>query len=456
MVNMEDLKLPPHNLDAEKGVLCWILMDNEIMYFYDWMWFVAEDFYQKEHIFIYKAIKDLWVARKTIDVLTLADQLNKNSVLDIVWGSDYLYDISTFLLSSSSCPEYAKIVKEKSTLRSILKVSQKIIWDVYDQKETLDILESIEKRIFDLTQTKTSDTIKHIKDILSLRIEDYMDIVDNPEKLNDKKVMSGYFMLDEMLGGFKPNELIILAARPSMWKTALALNLLKNAAIDQKKTVAMFSLEMSAQQIVDRLMSMVANIPMYKMTRNKLDSEDFSNMWEAMELFWETNVYLDDKWSNTVAQLKSKLRRLKIEKWTLDLVIIDYLQLMSGSSTWGYLGNRVQEISEISRNLKELARELEIPIIALSQLSREVEKRVDKKPQLSDLRESGAIEQDADAVLMIHREDYYDPDTDKKWVTDICVRKNRNWAVWEIELMFEKEIMRFNEPKSTRRSDWTY
>lgn len=457
MVSKEDIKVPPHNLDAEKWVLCWILMDNEIMYVYDGMWLVAEDFYQKEHVFIYKAIKDLWIARKTVDVLTLADQLTKNGVLDVIWGSDYLYDISTFLLSSSSCPEYAKIVKEKSTLRGILKVSQQIIWDVFNQNETLDILESIEKRIFDLTQTKTSDTIKHIKDILSMRIEDYMEILDNPDKLYEKKVMSGYHGLDEMLGWFKPGELVILAARPSMWKTALALNLLMNIAIWQKKTVAMFSLEMSSQQIVDRILSMEAMIPMYKITRWKLDSEDFANMWEAMEALGDTNVYIDDKGSTTVALLKSKLRRLKIEQWGLDLVIIDYLQLMSGSTNWWYQWNRVQEISEISRNLKELARELEVPIIALSQLSREVEKRVDKKPQLSDLRESWAIEQDADAVLMIHREDYYDPDTDKKWVTDICVRKNRNWPVWETELFFEREVMKFIEPKWViKKSDWTY
>ena len=176
-------------------------------------------------------------------------------------------------------------------------------------------------------------------------------------------------------------------------------------------------------------------------------------MWEAMETLWWTNVYIDDKWSTTVTQLKSKLRRLKIEKWNIDLVIVDYLQLMSWSIS--YIGNRVQEISEISRWLKELARDLELPIMALSQLSREVEKRVDKKPQLSDLRESWAIEQDADAVLMLHREDYYDPDTDKKWFTDVCIRKNRNGPVWEVELHFEKEIMKFNEWEK-KGGDMTY
>ena len=204
----------------------------------------------------------------------------------------------------------------------------------------------------------------------------------------------------------------------------------------------MISLEMSSESIVDRIMSEVSSVPMYKITKGDLDNEDFARMGEAMEVLGEAQIYIDDKGALTVPELKSKLRKLKIEKGWLDIVIIDYLQLMHGTV---FVGNRVQEISEISRGLKELARELEVPIIALSQLSRAVEQRVDKKPQLSDLRESGAIEQDADAVLMLHREDYYDPDTDKKGATDVCIRKNRNWAVGEVELHFEKEIMRFTE-----------
>lgn len=454
MVSLEDIKLPPHNLDAEKAVLGGILMDNELMYYYDGIDLSSEDFYQKEHALIYTAIKVLWAGRKTIDVLTLADQLNKSSLLDTIWGNDYLYELSAYLISTSSCSDYVKIVKEKSILRNILKTSQKIIGDVYEQKDTLLILETIEKRIFDLTQNNMSEKVHSIWEILSKRVEEYMDIVDHPEKANNRKVFSGYRWLDEMLGWFKPAELIILAARPSMGKTAFALNILKNMAIDQKKSVAMFSLEMSSEQIADRVLSMQSTIPMHKITKGRLDTEDFAIMGESMEVLSEANVFIDDKWSTTIPELKSKIRRLKIEKWTLDLVIIDYLQLMSGSHSW-YSGNRVQEISEISRWLKELARELEMPIMALSQLSREVEKRVDKKPQLSDLRESGAIEQDADAVLMLHREDYYDPDTDKKWLTDICVRKNRNGPVGETEVYFEKEIMKFSELKG-KDSDGTY
>lgn len=452
MVSLEDIKLPPHNIDAEKATLCGILMDNELMYVCDGLGFQSEDFYLKEHASIFKAIKSLWLARKTVDVLTVSDQLVKDGLLDVVGGTDYLYELSGFLLTSSAADEYIKIVKEKAILRNILKVSQRIIGDVYEQKETFDILQNIEKRIFDLTQNTLSDEVHSIKELLDQRVEEYMDFVDHPEKINEKKVMAWYYHLDEMLWGFKPGELIILAARPSMGKTAFAINLLEHMAVQQKKAVWFFSLEMGAEQIVDRVLSTVSGVSMTKITKWRLDSEDFSNIGEAMESLSGTKIFIDDKWSTTIPQIKSKIRRLKIKEG-LDLVIIDYLQLMSGSST-GYSGNRVQEIGEISRWLKELARELGIPIIALSQLSREVEKRVDKKPQLSDLRESGSIEQDADAVMMLHREDYYDPDTDKKGLTDICLRKNRNGPVGETEVYFQKEIMKFTE--LTHKSDTTY
>ncbi len=453
MVSLENIKLPPHNIDAEKGTLGGILMDNELMYYYDGLGLAPEDFYHKEHFYIYQWVKKLRWSRKTIDVVTLADQLTKDAVLDTIGGTDYLYELSSFLLSTSSCAEYVKIVKEKSVLRNILKTSQKIIGDVYEQKDTLQVLQDIEKRVFDLTQNNVAEKVHSIWEILNRRVEEYMDIVDHPEKAHERKVFSGYHGLDDSLWWFKPSELIILAARPAMGKTAFALNILKNMAIDQKKSVALFSLEMSSEQIADRVLSMVSGIPMRKISKWQLDTEDFTVMGEAMEVLSETNIFIDDKWSTTIPELKSKIRRLKIEKNALDLVIIDYLQLMSGSNSW-YSGNRVQEISEISRWLKELARELEIPIMALSQLSREVEKRVDKKPQLSDLRESGAIEQDADSVIMLHREDYYDPDTDKKWLTDICLRKNRNGPVGESEVFFEKEIMKFSELKT--KSDGTY
>ena len=446
--------LPPHNIEAEKWVISWALMDNETIWIFEWDRINSMDFYQKEHGMIYEAIAQLWSDKKTIDVVTVADQLSKNWNLEAIGGIDYLYELAAFLISTSPCVEYSKIVKEKSLLRQVLKVCQQIIWDAYEQKDTVEIFDSIEKRIYDLTQSQIWDNILSIEEILKNRIEDYMEIVDHPENFDANKVNSWYSKIDEMLTGFKPGELIILAARPSMWKTAFALNVLTNVALEQKKSVAMLSLEMSKESIVDRIMSEVSWVPMYKISKWNLDNADFAQMGEAMEKLSTANIFLDDKAWITVPVLKSKLRKLKIEKKQLDLVIIDYLQLMHSTVSWWV--NRVQEISEISRWLKELAKELWVPIMALSQLSRAVEQRVDKKPQLSDLRESGSIEQDADSVLMLHREEYYDPDTDRKWATDVCIRKNRNWAVWEVELHFEKEIMKFVETKKEKKWDWTY
>ncbi|HPC34110.1 MAG TPA: replicative DNA helicase [Candidatus Absconditabacterales bacterium] len=442
MVTINDIKLPPHNIEAEKGVLSGVLMDKDTLYIYNGDRLGPEDFYKKEHQKIYEAI--LQLDNKTIDVVTLGNQLEKNGDLDFVGGLDYLYELSTFLLSTSGCSEYSKIVKDKSLLRQILKTSQNIIGDVYKQENTTNILESIEKNIFDLTQSQTGNNIQHINEIMGGRTKEYMAIVDDPEKVNSTKVFSGYKKLDEMLGGFKPGELIIIAARPSMGKTSFALNIVTNIALQQDKSIAIFSLEMGAESIVDRIIAEVAQIPMSKITKGDLNNDDFSKIGEAMTILGDKKIYIDDKSAANIPLLKSKLRRLKVEKGELDLVIIDYLQLMHGTS---FLGNRVQEISEISRGLKELARELEVPIIALSQLSRAVEQRIDKKPQLSDLRESGAIEQDADSVIMLHREDYYDKDTDKKGSTDVCVRKNRNGEVGEIELYFKASIMKFIDLK---------
>lgn len=444
MVSIDQLKLPPHHLDAEKGVLAGIFLDNEVMYVVEWQALTSKDFYQKEHGFIFAAMNQLRDKRKTLDAVTVSDMLKKNDTLDDVGGIDYLYELSTFLITTSSVPEYAQIVKEKSVLRSILGVCHGIIGDVYAEKDTLEILDSVEKRIFDLTQQDTVMGVRHIKDVLNVRVEEYMEIVDNPAKADELKTFAWFKGLDEMLGWFKPGELIILAARPAMGKTAFALNLLMNAAIAQKKTVAFFSLEMTSEQLVDRILSWMATVNMGKIARGDLSGEDFARIGDSIEKLWETDIYLDDSWGTTIASLKSKLRRLKVEKGKLDMVVLDYLQLMSAG--WSkFAGNRVMEVSEMSRSLKEMAKDLKVPIVVLSQLSRAVEQRVDKEPQLSDLRDSGAIEQDADSVMMIYREEYYDPDTDKKGATNIFVRKNRNWPIGDTELFFQKENMKFIE-----------
>lgn len=442
MPSIEDIKLPPHNIETEKALLSCIFIDNESMYTLDGYGITKEDFYAKEHQIIFDAMHQLFLNRKTIDVVTVSDYLTKKKEIDNIWGIQYLYDISLYLPTAAWISDYAKIVKEKSILRQILKVSQKIIWDVYDEKPVETILDSIEKRIMSLTQFQMHNSLVHIRDILAWRYEDYYKIAENPEMLTEKVVLSKYNKLDQITWGFKPWELIILAARPAMGKTSFVLNIAENVATKLWKSVAIFSLEMWAEQIADRMISMASSIPMKQITKWDLQDEDFVKIWNAMEKLGGANIFIDDKWWATVQELKSKLRKIKIEKWWLDLVIIDYLQLMTWSNRFAW--NRVQEISEISRWLKELARELEVPIIALSQLSRAVESRPDKRPQLSDLRESWAIEQDADLVMMLYREEYYDPETDKRHIADLFVRKNRNWPTGEVPLYFENSIMKFS------------
>jgi len=443
MSELQNINLPPNNVEAEKWLISAIFLDNEVLFNVDGFAIVPQDFYQKEHQMIFEAIKDLWSKRKTIDVITVGDVLTKKWTLELVWGTDYLYELSTFAISPTVASDYSKIVKEKSTLRQILKVCQNTIWEVYSDKEYTEIIDGIEKNIFKLTQINFSDEIVHIKDILEGRYEHYYEISNDKTKLDRDKVFSGFEGLDAFISGFNPWDLVILAARPSMWKTTFALNIAEKIAITQKKTVAIFSLEMGNEQIVDRILSSVSQIPYGKIHKWLLDENDFANIWEAMEKISETNIYIDDRWGSTVPEIKSKLRKLMIERWRIDLVIIDYLQLMSSSNV-KLMGNRVQEISEISRGLKELARELELPIMALSQLSRASEQRTDKRPQLSDLRDSGAIEQDADSVLMLYREDYYDKDDEEiRWKAEVIIRKNRNGPTGDVQLEFKKEIMRF-------------
>lgn len=333
MVEIEDLRLPPHHLEAEKSILGCVLLDNEVVYINEGVALLPADFYQKEHQLIYEAMLELWSSRKTVDVVTLSNQLGKGDNLDVIGGVDYLYDIASFVITTAMVHDYAKIVKEKAILRNILKTCQQISGDVYQTQETQEILEKIEKRIFDLTQVNLTDSLKHIKDVLNTRAEEYMDMVDNPEKHELQKVKTHYTSLDALLGGLRPGDLSIIAARPSMGKTSFALNILIRAALQSKKSVAIFSLEMGAEQIVDRILALISGIPMARITKGQMDEEDFNKLGEAMSKISDTHIYIDDRGGATINEMKSKLRRLKVEKGTLDLVVIDYLQLMSGGGS---------------------------------------------------------------------------------------------------------------------------
>lgn len=438
--------IPPHNKEAEQSVLGSILIDKEaIIKIIDLL--ESSDFYYDAHKLIYEAMMDLYNRHDPIDLLTLTNILEERKQLDAIGGPAYLAEITSVVPTASHVFKYAQIVKTKATLRKMIKVGSAITACGYEEEEPLEnLLEKAEKEVFSVTQAFMKDKFVHIRDILSKRFEEFSALHMADEKDKVRGISTGYSSLDSILSGLNPSDLIILAARPSMGKTALALSIAQKIAIESssKKTVGIFSLEMSKEQLVDRMFCSILGVDSWKLQHGKLDDSDFQNMGSAMDLLNQAPIYIDDSVGMSITELKAKARRLQMEQG-LDLIVIDYLQLMSSGSSSAYGGNRVQEISEISRSLKALGRELHIPIIALSQLSRAVEMRNPKIPQLSDLRESGSIEQDADVVIMLYRKDYYEENLteEEMGVTEVFIRKHRNGPVGKVAMRFEKSRMRF-------------
>ena len=433
------LKVPPHSLEAEQSVIWCILIDKD-SFITIWDMLKSEDFYSDTNSTIFEVIFDLYKLNKPIDLITVKEKLDNKKQLDKIWWITYLTELTEIVPTTSNIYEYAQIVKNKSVLRNLVKCWNEIISYWYDEDKLInELLEKTEKSVFNVTQVFIQNKLIHINDILTQRYEEFAEIHENPEAIKQHRLQLWFKNLDNKTWGLKWWDLVILAARPAMWKTAFSLNLAQNVWI-MWKNVAIFSLEMSKEQLTDRMIASAMEIDSWKLAKWELDDHEFAKIGEAMEKLSDANIYIDDSAWWSLTDLKSKCRRLKIESW-LDLIVIDYLQLMSNWSSQ----NRVQEISEISRWLKSLARELNVPIIALSQLSRAVESRPDKRPVMSDLRESWAIEQDADMILMIYREEYYDEFTEKKWVTEIFMRKNRSWPIWTIELMFQKNSQKFVE-----------
>lgn len=433
------LPIPPNSEQAEKAVLGSILIDNKaIVKVAEFL--QEEDFYNAKNALIYKACVDLFNEHSPIDITTVNAKLADQKVVEKIGGMGYIASLSEDVPTASHIYEYGMIVKNKSMLRKLIVVGDEIKGFGYQEEEEIDqLLDKAEQSLFNITQTFIKNTFTHVKDILSMRYEEFAELHEekNPDKTNGVK--TGYRDLDKIMGGFKPSEMIVIAGRPAMGKTAFALSIAQNAALKWNKNVAIFSLEMSKEQLVDRMFASLLMVDSWKLKKGMLDDEDFARIGTVMDELSKANIFIDDSLGNSITELRSKVRRLKMEKG-LDMIIIDYLQLMS---LGGNSNNRVQEISEISRNLKQIAREVSVPVIALSQLSRAVEARPDKRPQLADLRESGAIEQDADAVLMLYREEYYDPDTDRKGLADILIRKHRNGPVGGVELIFKSEQTRF-------------
>ncbi|MGH7142401.1 MAG: replicative DNA helicase [Candidatus Saccharimonadales bacterium] len=431
----------PQNLDAEASLLGAILIDNDaIVKIADII--TPIDFFDKKNKYIYEAVLKLYDQRSDIDVLTLANQLKSSKTLDIIGGPAYLTELTNFVPTASHVEQYADIVAQKALRRRLIAASQDINRFGHDETTSLkELIEQAETRLFDVSHKYVQHTVVSLETILEESFERLDELHKDKEKI--RGVRTGYKDLDNILAGLQRSDLIVLASRPSMGKTSLALNLAHHVAVQSKLPVLIFSLEMSKEQLVDRLLSMESGVDAWALRTGNLTDADFEKIGQAMGVLSEAPIFIDDTPSITVSDLRTKARR-EAHQRQLGLVILDYLQLMSGTARYGGEGNRVQEISEISRGLKGVARELNVPLLALSQLSRSVESRNPQIPQLADLRDSGTIEQDSDVVIFIYREEYYNPETERKKIADILIKKHRNGPTGGTELYFDTEKQRFS------------
>ncbi|WP_373076380.1 replicative DNA helicase [Fusobacterium mortiferum] len=438
MLDIENLKKVPSSVEAEKSVLGGIFLKPDI--FGDVVEILhPNDFYKNGHKLIYEAMRDIYNSGTGIDPIVVVNKLKKNEKFDELVGEQLLFDIISDVPTAANIIEYAKIVKEKATLRRLGEVGTKIVELAYEGYEEVDnILDKAEGMIFKISENVDSKDLVSLKDVIAQEFVRLEKVYQNKGVATG--ISSGFSDFDQMTSGFHPSDLIILAARPAMGKTAFALNLALNAAMKSKKGVLLFSLEMSSSQLLQRLLSIEAGIGLQKIRNGFLDPDDWGKLGLASMKLSNSEINIADLPNVNVLEIRAIARRLKAAG-KLDMIIIDYLQLIKGNSTRG--DNRQQEISEISRALKGIARELDIPIIALSQLSRATEQRADRRPMLSDLRESGAIEQDADMVMFLYRDDYYNEDSEDKGLTEVIIGKQRNGPVGTIKLRFFHEYTKF-------------
>ncbi len=441
---MENIdKIPPQNLEMEQSLLGSLLIDKDaIVKVADLI--SDDDFYKSNHGLIYQTIRELYEKREPIDILSLGSRLEEKKQLEAIGGRSYLSSLANSVPTSSHVLHYAKVVQNKATLRRLIKAASEITELGYHETEEIDqLLDGAEQRLFSVSQKHLKRTFISISDVLT----EAFDRIDELHRESGKlRGVPTYFTdLDNVLAGLQKSDLIILAARPSMGKTTLALDIARNVAIKGKESVGIFSLEMSKEQLVDRLLCSEAGVDLWKMRTGKLsdqgENDDFTKINHAMGKLSEAKIFIDDSANSNVMELRTKARRLQTEHG-LGLIVIDYLQLMEGR---GNKENRVQEVSEISRNLKAIARELNVPVLALSQLSRGVEARDTHIPRLADLRESGSIEQDADVVLFIYRESMYHQDlpTEKANVAEIHIAKHRNGPTGKVKLFFDQQNVTF-------------
>ncbi|MDD5593108.1 MAG: replicative DNA helicase [Candidatus Margulisbacteria bacterium] len=445
---MADERIPPQNLAAEQSVIGSMLLDkNAVVRVIELL--RPDSFYRDAHRFIYEAILDLFDRGEPVDLVTVTEALRKSGKLDAVGGAVYVTDLINSVPTSANVEHYAKIVEEKYVLRRLIESGTQIVSAAFSEPEDVDqILDEAEKNIFDIALKRSREGFHKIDSVIKR-------VLDKIDSLYGKKeaitgTPSGYPDLDQLTAGFQNADLIIIAARPSVGKTAFALNIAQQVAIKHNIPVAIFSLEMSKEQLAQRMLCSEAEVDAQRLKTASLSDTGWKKLTRALGKLSEAPLYIDDSASITATEIRAKARRLKIERG-LGLVIVDYLQLMRGRNR---IENRVQEISDIARSLKTLARELDVPVIALSQLSRAVEQRPDRIPRLSDLRESGEIEQTADLVMFIHREDYYNPQSDRGNIAEIMIAKQRNGPIGTVELVFRKEIAKFCS-KETRYEEVT-
>ena len=425
-------KIVPHAIEAEKSVLGCILLDKDaIIKIADIL--DPDDFYHDHHKFIFEIAIELFQRSEPIDLVTVSTKLQSRDKLEIIGGPEYLAELQNFVPVATHIFQYAEIVKQRSILRKLIKAGNQITGLGYEEDTpTEELLESAEKQVFSVSQTFLKDRFVHVSEILEKKFNEMSEIAEDPGLITRNKVKTHFTEFDAKLsGGLSKSDLIIVAARPGMGKTAISLALAQNAALKDFKRVGVMSLEMSKDQLVERMFCSELGLESWKIRSGKLEESDFENIGPVMDKLGSAKIYIDDNMGGSIVELRAKTRRLQMEHG-LDLLMIDYLQLMSGGNPM----NRVQEISEISRSLKQIARELNIPVIALSQLSRNVESRPDKRPVLSDLRDSGSIEQDADIVVMLYREEYYNEDCDEhdKNVLELNIIKNRHGSTGRVRL----------------------
>lgn len=430
-------RIPPQNVEAEQAVLGAMLLSHDAV-IVAMEKLQSQDFYRDVHRIIFEAMEHLHRENKEIDVITLPDELKRTKKLDDVGGLEYVLNLPNLVGSAANIEYYANIVAEKALARNLISTCTELTTEAYDgQKETEALLDDAERRILQLSDTKNRGDFASVGAVVEVTLDKITRLYENKAGLTG--LPTGFRDLDRMTSGLQPSDLILVAARPSMGKTAFTLNIAQNVGVRQHKTVAFFSLEMSQEQLVQRLLCQIAHIDSQKLRTGQLNSdEEWTRLTDACDKLYESPIYIDDTPGISVAEMRSKARRLKSEHG-LDLIIVDYLQLMQGRNA----ESRQQEISEISRSLKALARELKVPLIALSQLSRSVESRQDKRPMLSDLRESGALEQDADIVSFLYREDYYDKETENQHITEVILAKHRNGPVGSVKLYFKNEFTLF-------------